>query len=330
MRLLDAEIEKLFYCSTFFKTRQVRVLTHQGKLSKESVRISRRILLDSDFDFDEYKRAFIALFKLSSLPVIRSGSHDQLHCFIDCPFDSYLLSAMSQLLPKNCNAASEADQSTLKNNTTYTSNVTMAPTHTLSGSDTVTLHHESSLMETQGVAGTSEVATPNYSTGTGTGKRPSGKFKFSSHFSFVWTLLVYYRIYAEDGAIPSKTPTTGYPFVGHIKARAVPPPHTVKAVKRRIAKVEDIKDPSSISLFITPCSQSPMHDADKVDILKGTGPGSTPQEPLALVAKMSDSDRIALESGERVDLRVLSLSVIRRHQRSDIVCPINTLLLFFF
>ena len=42
-----------------------------------------------------------------------------------------------------------------------------------------------------------------------------------------------------------------------------------------------------------------MGDADKVAILNGTGPGSTPQEPLALVAKMSDSERSALESDGR-------------------------------
>ena len=114
-------------------------------------------------------------------------------------------------------------------------------------------------------------------------------------------LLVYYRIYAEDGAILSKIPT-GYPFVGRIKARSVPPPHTVKAVKHSIAKVEGIKNPTSSGLFLTPCSQSPMGDADIVNILKGTGPGSTPQEPLALVAKMSDSDRSTLESGRDVEL----------------------------
>jgi hypothetical protein len=38
-----------------------------------------------------------------------------------------------------------------------------------------------------------------------------------------------------------------------------------------------------------------MDDAEKVVILNGTGPGSTPQEPLALVAKMSDSERNTLE-----------------------------------
>ena len=146
--------------------------------------------------------------------------------------------------------------------------------------------NESSLTETSGGA------TPNYS------KRPSVVFKFSPHFSFVWILLVYYLIYTEDGAIPSKTPTSpGDPFLGRIKARSVPPPHTVKAVKHSIAKVEDIKDRKSTSLFLTPYSQSPMGNADKVNILNHTGPGSTPQEPLALVAKLSDSERSALESG---------------------------------
>ena len=104
-----------------------------------------------------------------------------------------------------------------------------------------------------------------------------------------------------DGAIPSKTPATpDDPFLGRIKASSVPPPHTVKAMKLRIAKAEDIKlnDPTSISLFLTPGNQSPMGDADKVNIRDRTqaGPGYTPQKPLALVAKMSDSDRRALES----------------------------------
>ena len=42
-----------------------------------------------------------------------------------------------------------------------------------------------------------------------------------------------------------------------------------------------------------------MDDAEKVTILNGIGPGSTPQEPLALVAKMSDFERSTLESGRR-------------------------------
>ena len=42
-----------------------------------------------------------------------------------------------------------------------------------------------------------------------------------------------------------------------------------------------------------------MGDAEKFTILNGAGPGSTPQEPLALVVKMSDSERSALESDGR-------------------------------
>ena len=45
-----------------------------------------------------------------------------------------------------------------------------------------------------------------------------------------------------------------------------------------------------------------MDDTEKITILNGTGPGSTPQEPLALVAKMSDSERSAMESDGRVGL----------------------------
>ena len=119
--------------------------------------------------------------------------------------------------------------------------------------------------------------------------------------------LVFYRIYAEDGAIPSKTPIIpGDPFVGRIKVRSVPPPRTAKTVKYSIAAVENINDSESISLFLTPCSQSPVDDTNNDIILNrtGTGPGSTAQEPLALVAKMSDSKRSALESEERVELEI--------------------------
>ena len=113
-------------------------------------------------------------------------------------------------------------------------------------------------------------------------------------------MLVYYRIYAEDGGIPSKTPAApDDPFLGRIKSISVPPPRIVKTVKRSIKKVENIKGDESTSLFHTPYSESPMDDADKVIILNGAGPGSTPQEPLAFVTKMSDSERSALESDGR-------------------------------
>ena len=111
-------------------------------------------------------------------------------------------------------------------------------------------------------------------------------------------MLVYYRIYAEDGAILSKIPVApSDPFLGRIKFTSVPPPRTVKAVRGSITKVENIKDRERTTLYFTPYSKSAMDDAEKVTILNGTGPGSTPREPLALVAKMSGFERSALEYG---------------------------------
>ena len=113
-------------------------------------------------------------------------------------------------------------------------------------------------------------------------------------------MIVYYRIYAEDGALPSQTPfSPGDPFLGRIKFGSVPPPRTAKTVKRSIAKIENLKDRESTSLFLSPYSQAPMDDAKKITIVNGTGPGSTAQEPLALVTTMSDAERSELESGRR-------------------------------
>ena len=207
---------------------------------------------------------------------------------VEWSFDSFcFLSSMSlrrffQRIRKR-----DAHKSSLENDRLGTpSNATMAPAHTLPGSDSVRLPDEDTL-------GSLEVTTPDY------GKSPYGN-QFFPQFSFVWILLVYYRIYAEDGALPSTTPVApGNPFLGRIKIRSVPPPRTVETVKSSIAKVENIKDRESTALYLTPYSQSPMDDTEKVTILNGTGPGSTPQEPLALVAKMTDSERRALESRGR-------------------------------
>ena len=111
---------------------------------------------------------------------------------------------------------------------------------------------------------------------------------------------VYYRIYSEDGGIPSKTSVTPDDrFLGRIKARSVPPPQILRAVKLTIAKAEDINlnDPTTIDLFHTSHSESPLSgDGRLINTLIVNSQRSTPQEPLALVAKMSDSKRSSLES----------------------------------
>ena len=197
----------------------------------------------------------------------------------------------------------------------YTSNdTTTAPMHTGDAASDSPNERRNVNVPGRELPGTLEVTAPRYS------KRPSGVLTLF----ICLNLLVYYRIYAEDGAIPSKVPVTlDNPFLGRIKARSVAPPHTAETVKRSIAKMEDIKDRTNASLFLTPYSQSPMGDADKVTILNSTGPGSTPQEPLALVAKMSDSERSVFESARRGGLASAQAGEIPYRM------SINSLLLLF-
>jgi hypothetical protein len=125
-----------------------------------------------------------------------------------------------------------------------------------------------------------------------------------SHF-----MAVYYRIYAEDGVIPSKTSATPSDyFLGRIKVTSVPPPHNANSLKRALAKVENVNITHTY-LFITPYDPSPMEDSLKVTIFSNTGPGSLPQEPLALVAKLSELERSAVESDIGLRLRSQSNNI---------------------
>jgi hypothetical protein len=95
---------------------------------------------------------------------------------------------------------------------------------------------------------------------------------------------VYYRVYAEDGAIPSGNPVyTDDPSLGRILAKLVTPPHTAISVKRCLSHVENIDDKISTKLFVATSSQTPMDDTGRIS-LTYPGPGCTLNEPMALVA----------------------------------------------
>ena len=107
--------------------------------------------------------------------------------------------------------------------------------------------------------------------------------------------VVYYRVYTEDGAIPSKTPlNAGDPYLARILAKSVAPPHTVSSLKRCLSKVESIVNHRQTSLYLSTSSQTPMDDGHRLSLLNGSGPGSIPQEPMALVVKSSESERNTL------------------------------------
>jgi hypothetical protein len=117
------------------------------------------------------------------------------------------------------------------------------------------------------------------------------------HTSLAYPILsVYYRVYTEDVSIPSTNPIhSNDPSLGRIPTKLVTPPHTVINLKRCLLAVENIDGSVPTNLFITASSQEPMDDTSRVSILTFPGPGCTPNEPMALVAKVSGMDRSALE-----------------------------------
>src|ERR1700733_13079558 len=107
---------------------------------------------------------------------------------------------------------------------------------------------------------------------------------------------VYYRLYTEDESIPSANPIySNDPSLGRISANVVTPPHTAINLKSCLLAVEKIDASISTSLFITASTQEPLNDTTNVLIVTFPGPGCTPNEPMALVAKVSGADRSALE-----------------------------------
>ena len=119
-----------------------------------------------------------------------------------------------------------------------------------------------------------------------------------SSFLPIRLLEVYYRVFFEDGAVPTlHSATPDDPFLRRALATSIAPPHNLDSLKRCLAKHEDIDHRrQSFSLFLTRSSSSPMDNTSEIDILKPSGTGSTPQEALALVMKLPDS---VIEWGER-------------------------------
>jgi hypothetical protein len=107
---------------------------------------------------------------------------------------------------------------------------------------------------------------------------------------------IYYRVYTEDGAIPSTNQVySDDPHLGRILAELVAPPHIAISLKHCLLSVENIDVNTPSNLFISASSHTPMDDAGRVSILAYPGPGCTPNEPMALVVKLSDSGRSPLD-----------------------------------
>lgn len=109
-------------------------------------------------------------------------------------------------------------------------------------------------------------------------------------------LSVYYRVYADDGAIPTSHPVySDDPYLGRISAKLVTPPQTAINLRHCLSGAENIDEDIPTILFLSPSSQTYMDDTDRVPILANPGPGCEPDDPMALVVIFPE-DRRPLES----------------------------------
>lgn len=105
---------------------------------------------------------------------------------------------------------------------------------------------------------------------------------------------VYYRVYAQDGALRSMKAVLGEdPYLGRIRARDITPPQTITSLKRCLSKFELIGDHSLTDLFMTPSDQSPPPEHERILSIddRRTGVGSDPESPLSIVAKLTYRER---------------------------------------
>ena len=120
--------------------------------------------------------------------------------------------------------------------------------------------------------------------------------------NFSSTSLVFYRIYTEDGAIPSKSPLyTNDPYLARIWAKQVALPRTLASLKRCLAAVECLGSAhGGITLFASAKSEVPMEDTSRAVSL--TCDNGTPEDPMILYVKefSGQDERVGMSKPEAV------------------------------
>ncbi|KAJ7276931.1 hypothetical protein C8J57DRAFT_1310733 [Mycena rebaudengoi] len=142
----------------------------------------------------------------------------------------------------------------------------------------------------------SNVSPPPYETSVG---QPRGPSKPGLGHRKTEPRYVYYRVYAPDGAIPSKTaPDPTNPLVGRIKATSVPPPLNAASLKRTLAQAEGMADLMGLrsDLYRLPSEQTPLDDAEPMSVHTLGETASTPASALALVYvdELTDEEKQAI------------------------------------
>ena len=100
---------------------------------------------------------------------------------------------------------------------------------------------------------------------------------------------VYYSVFTATGAVRCRRPVDRQnPYLGRIDAMLIPPPHTVGSIISCMCKIERAPRYGFAQLFQSASSASPLDRGERVALLNGSGPGSDPRNPLALLLPERD------------------------------------------
>lgn len=101
-------------------------------------------------------------------------------------------------------------------------------------------------------------------------------------------------MYTEDDALPSQNAhTPSDPHLGRLTATHIPPPHTARSIARYILKKEGIHDVNRGQIYADVADESPLDPTKRMTILNGIGPGSRPENAIAVVLTGSGNEPLA-------------------------------------
>lgn len=125
---------------------------------------------------------------------------------------------------------------------------------------------------------------------------------------------VYYRLYTKDRPIKSQHPAYSSdhePFIGRTLAKLVAPPHTTASLKRHLCYIEGFSSSlaDTAKLFVPLSCLTAKDDSARLSLVASSGPGSSPQEPMALV--LEGQERAGTVQQSQVAERARDLSDFR-------------------
>ncbi|KAF7317397.1 hypothetical protein HMN09_00476000 [Mycena chlorophos] len=106
---------------------------------------------------------------------------------------------------------------------------------------------------------------------------------------------IHYRLYTSSGALPSFTAFSDDPFLGRLRTRSVPPPHTVATLKRCLRAAEGYGD-GVFALYERYGDEEAMEDGQRVAVVSLESIGRTPELALVLLL-VDDTVRTRVPAG---------------------------------